>query len=233
MTEGKLPDALILGAVRSGTTALYNYLTWHSDVQDNEHKKELKYYTTEYNRGLDWYKSFFDTDKFCLEGTPQYLYNPRAPELIRQDLPEARFIALLRDPVERAWSHFVMHRRNTDYVKGRPLEEYVATRRGKTIVESSVYTPQIKRWLNYVDKAQLLLIKSEKFFQDTATVYLQVLDFLGLEDYEPDNFPVINDIEKPPIPDETHWFLEERYRGEYERLLRLVNQEGLNYIGEG
>ncbi len=229
-----LPDLLILGPPRTGTTALYHYLCSHPDVEDarrDTYEIETRYFTKYHHKGLDWYKEFFTEDKFSLEATTQYSYNPPVPKLVQNDLPKVKLIQLQRNRVDRAWSHFCMHRKNTDYVQGRPLEEYVCTQRGKYIIENSVYLPQVKRWLEDFDKNQLLLVQSEYLWGRTDGVYQRILHFLGLPEFHKENYQVINDIEKPPIPANTKEFLQQRYEGCQQKLIEYVQDQHLNYVG--
>jgi len=229
-----LPDLLILGPPRTGTTALYNYLTEHNQVEDRrqDSEVELQYFTAYYDRGPDWYKShFYATPQLSLEATTQYSYNPAVPKKVADLLPDVKLIQLNRNRVDRAWSHFCMHRSNTDYVEGRSLEEYVSTDRGKYIIENSVYRPQAQRWLDYFHKDQFLIINSEKMFADPDEVYNEVLDFLGLQGYHLDSYPKCNAIDKPKIPRPTRMFLLDRYDKLDEEHRQFIGDNELNYIG--
>lgn len=228
-----LPDLLILGPPRTGTTALYNYLTEHPQVEDRrrDSKVEIQYFTEYHDKGLDWYRSHFSGPKLSLEATTQYSYNRYVPLLASKELPDAKLIQLNRDRVDRTWSHFCMHRKNTDYVKGRSLKEYRETSRGQYIVENSIYRPQVKRWLNHFNKDQLLIIKSEKMFQDTDEVYNEVLEFLDLQEHHIDGYPKINSILKPKIPRPTRMFLLDRYNKLDEEHRQFMGNRDLNYIG--
>lgn len=227
----RLPDAFIIGPPRTGTTSMYHYITSHPDVEERDSRVELRFFTKYYDKGLEWYKGFFGEDKFSIEGTTQYSYMAKVPPRIAEDIPDPKFIQLKRNRIDRAWSHFCMHRKNTNYVDGRSLEEYAFTKRGNFIIENSIYKPQIERYLEHFDKDQLLIVKSERFFKDTDRVYNQVLDFLGLSEWHKENYRVINDIRKPRIPDKTKSFLKEEYSGLENKLQRLIEKEDLNYIG--
>src|SRR5437762_6880111 len=111
-----LPNFLILGAAKSGTTSLYHVLKQHPQVFVTE-KKELHFFVKEhwYRRGMRCYARHFAParaeHRAVGEATPVYLCHPAAPHRIREHLPEARLIAIVRDPVQRAHSHYWQERR--------------------------------------------------------------------------------------------------------------------------
>ncbi len=102
-----LPDFLILGAQKAGTTALYEYLRRHPGIT-GPRWKEVSYFDRHYARGRAWYRGNFPVRDGGLvgEASPSYLFHPLAPERAAALVPGARLIAILRDPVERAYSHY-------------------------------------------------------------------------------------------------------------------------------
>jgi hypothetical protein len=116
-----LPDALIIGAQRCGTSSLFKYLGRHPDVTPS-YRKEVGYFSVGYHLGPPWYRAHFPLElyrrarvgsppRLSFEATPDYLLDPRAPERAAQLVPHARIIILLRDPVERALSQYDHNRR--------------------------------------------------------------------------------------------------------------------------
>lgn len=113
-----LPDYLVIGAQRSGTTSLQQVLAQHPDVSPPRLKKGVHYFDTAYDRGPDWYRSQFQLagrdkrrrirhgrGRLSGEASPYYLFHPAVPERIHHLLPDVKLIALLRNPVDRAISH--------------------------------------------------------------------------------------------------------------------------------
>lgn len=113
-----LPDFIIIGAQKGGTTSLYEYLSQHPDIA-RALRKEIRFFDEQYNKGLAWYRSFFPTFAKCHhhlratgqrlqtgEATPEYLFDPLVPERMRGVLPGVKLIVMLRDPVSRAYSHY-------------------------------------------------------------------------------------------------------------------------------
>lgn len=113
-----LPDFLIIGAQRSGTTSLYEYLVQHPAIVPAR-KKEVTFFnhSERLKLGLNWYRSFFPLQSFKLsrrdgstpvtgEATPEYLFFPHVAERVARVLPNAKLIVILRDPVTRAYSEY-------------------------------------------------------------------------------------------------------------------------------
>jgi Sulfotransferase domain len=105
-----LPDFLILGAQKAGTTALYAYLRRHPAITGPSWK-EVSYFDRHYARGEAWYRGNFPNrlrarDKLVGEASPSYLFHPLGPERARALVPEARLVALVRNPIDRALSHY-------------------------------------------------------------------------------------------------------------------------------
>ena len=109
-----LPDFVILGAQRSGTTSLYDWLSDHPAVVPAT-RKEVHYFDLHYDRGLGWYRAHFPMGHgahLTGEATPYLLFHPLAPDRVARDLPPTtRFVVLLRHPVQRAVSHYWHERR--------------------------------------------------------------------------------------------------------------------------
>ncbi|MDQ1521009.1 MAG: hypothetical protein QOI55_2082 [Actinomycetota bacterium] len=170
----RLPDFLIVGAPRSGTTALAQYLRGHDGVFIPV-RKELNFFdrSEQSGRPLEWYGRQFDAargDQLVGEATPTYLFTPEAPNRMAALIPEARLIALLRNPVDRAYSHYWLcrllgvERRDfadavLDELGGRALPglEYLAYGR---------YLEQIERTLEHFPRTSLLV----QLFDDLKAV---------------------------------------------------------------
>ena len=112
-----LPDVLIIGAQKAGTTALYDYLTDH-DAVAAAREKEVHFFDLAFGHGLDWYRAHFpkqttlkalskehDCRARTCEGSPYYLAHPLVPYRVRGSLPDVKLLVVLRDPVDRALSH--------------------------------------------------------------------------------------------------------------------------------
>ncbi|HDZ18364.1 hypothetical protein LCGC14_0877340 [marine sediment metagenome] len=113
-----LPDFLIIGASRCGTTSLYNYLVKHPNIK-SARVKEVHFFDLNYFKGVDWYKSFFPTKfyKFIMtrlshrdfltgEASPSYITHPHAAKRVYSNFPKIKIIILLRNPIDRAYSQY-------------------------------------------------------------------------------------------------------------------------------
>jgi tetratricopeptide (TPR) repeat protein len=212
------PDFVIIGASKSGTSSLYKYLSEHPQIL-LPHKKEIDFFLRYFERGIDWYLAHFPTicdrpDWVTGEATPNYLRFPKVPQRIKESCPQTKLIVLLRNPVERAVSwHY--HKLNTGLAKG-DLASAIATERERLQhlseaelmaggyynpdnLLSSLYVYQLKPWIELLGRERFLILKSEDFYNDTATVMKRVFDFLGLPDCVLKNYPQVNVGSYAPI----------------------------------
>lgn len=115
---GRAPDFLIIGAQKGGTTSLYTYLCQHPRVVGAS-RIEVHFFDLAYDKGWWWYRSHFPVHVFRRgerivtgEASPYYIFHPLVPERVRKDLPNVKLVAILRNPVDRAYSHYQHVRRN-------------------------------------------------------------------------------------------------------------------------
>jgi len=196
-----LPDFLIIGGQRCGTTSLFEYLCRHPAVC-RPVEKELQFFSYRFDRGVAWYRCHFPTVKAArgrkvFEATPYYLLHDQAPSRAVSVVPEARLVALLRNPTERAWSHY-QHNvlRGTEVL---PFEEALRAESERldpggdgssdassshhkrhSYVTRGRYAEQLDRWLAVYPRNQLLVLFSEDLYRDPGATYARVLEFLGL-----------------------------------------------------
>lgn len=203
--DNPLPDCIIIGAQRAGTSSLYRNLLQHPGI-GGATRKEVHYFDQNHHQGPNWYRSFFsppapgEPPRLNVEATPYYLYHPAVPARVKALLPDARFIVLLRDPVERAWSDY-LHSRQRGY---EPLEFAAALdaeesrlrgeeerllaephyashgHRFHSYQSRGLYARQLSRWLEHFPRDRFLLLRAEDLYADTPAVTRRVLDFLGL-----------------------------------------------------
>jgi hypothetical protein len=200
-----LPAALIIGAQRSGTTSLFNYLVQHPDVLPPL-GKEIHYFDFNYQRGAKWYRGNFPYAHqlrggfLTLDASPYYLAHPLVPRRAAELLPQVKLVALLRNPVERALSHYQHEvrggRESLSFAEALDREsERLAGEEERLVSDPSYYSHnhhrfsytrrglymgQLRRWLHYFPRSQLLVLQSERLFRDPAATMATVQDFLGL-----------------------------------------------------
>ncbi len=198
----QLPDFIIIGTQRGGTTSLYRYLAAHPDIGPAL-RKEVHFFDRYYDKGMNWYLANFPVRgeaSVVGEASPYYLFHPDVPERARRAVPHAKFIALLRNPVDRAYSHYQMKvRRGVESLSfedaidkeperlSRSDDPASLTWRYFSYLKRGVYVDQLKRWMSVFPREQFLIIKSEDFYKDPERVLHQTLKYLGLRPWSPSN----------------------------------------------
>jgi hypothetical protein len=255
-----LPDFIIIGAMRCGTTSLHRYLSQHPCVRVPE-TKELHFFDQQFAKGLSWYRRLFPTylDRLRAqwrtghrlvtgESTPYYLFNPHAPSRVCEAVPRAKLIVLLRDPVDRAYSHYVYevkHGRETlplfeaalDAEPSRlsgELEKmlsdpaYFSFEHGHHAYQArGIYVDQIMSWRQFFPAAQMLVLTSEELFEDPPAAYGRVLAFLGLPPHTLAAWDVHNASDySEPLAADLHERLSKYYAPHNQRLYEYL---GVDY----
>jgi Sulfotransferase domain len=241
-----LPDFLILGAQKAGTTALYAYLRWHPDITGPSFK-EVSFFDRHYAHGERWYRGHFPVRRRALvgEASPSYLFHPQAPERVARMLPNARLIVLLRDPAERAFSHY-----QHEVALGREplsfedaIDQEDERMRGElermlsdpsyfshawwnyTYVARGRYAEQLERWFASFPQEQLLVLLTDELAADTAGTYRRVLGFLGAEAQDLDSYPRIFDRDYADMDPATRARLDELFAEPNRRLAALLGRD--------
>lgn len=207
-----LPDVVILGTQRGGTTSLFDWLATHPSVAPST-TKEVHYFDQFYAKGDRWYRAHFplmlDT-RTSVEATPYLLFHPLAPGRVAADLPAStRFVVLLRDPVQRAISHYWHSRRLG--AEDQPLATALALEDERLVGQLDVargggesfalrnfsykarghYAEQLRRWFEVVAPERILVMASEELWGDPAGPG-RALAWLGLAPLA-NPFPSTND----------------------------------------
>jgi len=207
-----LPNFIIFGVSRSGTTSLYQYLSQHPNIEPCA-VKEPRYFDVYYDRGVNWYKMNFPSkfQKFVFtkikhkkfitgEASGAYLQNPHAPKRIRNLDPNMKLILLLRNPVDRAFSHYIRKMKNgseklsfeeaIEQEKSRIEGEqekmeknekyYSPIYHSLAYITTGLYVIRLKHWLKYFSMKQILILENGEFLRDPEKVYNQAIEFLDL-----------------------------------------------------
>jgi hypothetical protein len=239
------PGFLVIGGQRCGTTTIFKSLAEHPQVMRPPVEKGTDYYTLHHSRGLDWYRGHFPLaapaarrtrnvgGPVAFEACTYYLFHPFAMERIAADHPDLKLVAMLRDPVERAYSAYKHElargfETETDFVRALELEDerldgelermaadadyeslahrhHAYQRRGR-------YAEQLARVLDHFDASQLHVMESESFFADPAAQFGRLLDFLGLNPWLPAaGFAQHNARPGAPMPEAARSRLEAYY----------------------
>jgi hypothetical protein len=241
-----LPDFLILGAQKAGTTALYAYLRWHPEITGPSFK-EVSFFDRHYAKGERWYRAHMPVRRRSLvgEASPSYLFHPLAPERVAGMLPGARLIALLRNPVDRAFSHY-----QHEVALGRePLSFEDAVDREDERMQSELermlrdpsyfslawwnytyiargrYAEQLERWFAAFPREQLLVLFTEELSADTAATYRRVLLFLGVTARDLETYPRIFDRDYADMNPGTRARLHKEFENPNRRLASLLGRD--------
>ena len=244
-----LPGFIIIGAQRGGTTSLYNYLVGHPDVKPAL-VKEVHYFDMNYSKGIDWYRAHFPlTGKtggtfMTAEASPYYIFHPHGAKRVATNLAGVKLIAMLRDPVERAYSHYQHEVRNGHETLN--FEEALEAEDGRLRCEiekmemnehyysfnhhrfaylmRGCYADQLERWFTLCGKDRLLVIKSEDFYGDPPGVFSQACDFLGLKRWELKKYKQFNEARYSAMDPATKQRLREHFKPHNRRLYELIDR---------
>lgn len=245
------PGALLVGPRRTGTTSLYKTLNLHPNIMGAV-GKEVKFFDCNYRRGLNWYQGFFprketlaENKAITIEASPYYFFHPKAAERIHENFPEMKIIVSLRNPVNRAYSHYRM---NYDLgVETLPTfeaaieaeETRLAGEEEKIIADDryplfnhmhlsyqaqGVYADQLERWFGVFPREQIMVINSEEFFTEMPKVFDEMIDFLDLPAWELTTTRNANPRKYQPMNPETRERLTDYYRPYNHRLYNLLGQ---------
>ena len=187
-----LPNFLVVGARRSGTTSLVRYLGEHPQVFVAP-QKEVHFFDTHFDRGVAWYESQFADSEGAVavgEGTPRYMYLESAPARMASVVPDASLVAVLREPVERAYSHYWQNRARG--IERRPFADAVAAERSDpagdrhAYLDRGRYIAQLQRLEQHFPRDQLHVLLFDDLRDRPREAYAAVCRFLGVDDVVPD-----------------------------------------------
>jgi Sulfotransferase domain len=227
---GMLPDFVIIGAQKGGTSLLYRLLIRHPLIESAA-TKELHFFDNNFSEGLSWYGRYFPQRK-CIddrktvsgEATPSYLLDPLVPERMAKTVPDAKLIALLRNPVDRAYSHYQMWVRRGDEIRSfrEVTQGEMAGETGAGYLVRGLYAEQLERFAYFAERGHLLVIKSEDFFSHRWDILGRVLAFLDLPPLEPFNLRPSTKTAYPPMDPETRRRLEAYFEPHNQRLYEYL-----------
>ena len=254
----QLPSFILVGAQRAGTTSLFRALMSHPLIYSANYHKGVNYFDVNYARELSWYQGHFPTTAFLrkrsrgmagepitFEASGYYMFHPLAAERMAHRLPEVRILAMLRDPVERAYSahkHELARGYETEpFERALELEDarlagqedrmladadYQSfSHRHHAYVRRGQYAEQLLRLRQNFSPDRVHVIESESFFEQPENTYAQVLDFLGLPPILPDRFDRWNGRPSSPMPDATRIRLREHFSSHDRSLAALLGRD--------
>lgn len=219
-----LPDFIIIGVQKCGTSSIYFNLRKHRWIS-SALTKEIHFFDNNYNRGINWYRRHFPSEYYRKiarsllnkniitgEASPDYIFNYHTPQRICRTLQDVKLLVFLRNPADRAYSHYQHYLRQglenlsfeealekEDERLGGELEKikadpdyYSFNYHHYSYRTRGIYIEQLKRWTAIFPRKQFFILSSEDFYRDPDTVYQEILDFLGLPAWSPGSFEKYN-----------------------------------------
>jgi hypothetical protein len=253
-----LPDFLIVGTKRGGTTSLWSYLDAHPQVLSMYPRprglKSTDYFFDADPDRLRWYRSHFHTDVYRGlrrrrhdrvvngEASPYYMYGHHIPRMIAGVVPQARLIVLLRNPVERAYSHFQERVKQGEEtlcfdealeeeqsrIAGRHAHRptrYLRSHDFYSYRDRGIYLPQLQRIYAAFPQHQVLVLQSEDLYANPQRVFDETCEFLGIRDMSLGEPRIHNQIKRAPLSVEKRAELVDFYRPHNERLYEFLGRD--------
>jgi hypothetical protein len=195
-------------------------------------EKEIHYYNyyVDHGKSLGWYKSFFPLKRVTQltgEASPNYLYLESAAQKLKRDVPDVNLIVLLRNPIDRAYSEYNMHVRQSKKEHFPTFEQAIANEDftmevSRVYLSRGVYAYFIKQWLKNFDRDRFLFVKSEYLFQHPRETLAKVYEFLGIDQVYPDNLNTQEAGEYSILADKTRAMLEDYFKQPNQELVELL-----------
>jgi len=206
------PDFIIIGYHKTATTFLYEYLSNHPNIGKSS-KKEVHFFDYSYWRGIGWYKAQFplnktkgkfekESKKFKTgEATPLYSFHPKAAKRIKELVPKVKLIVVLRNPIDRAYSHYqhkkrvgLEHQSFEDAIKeddirfkkimkdfeNDNIRDYDVNNTLFPYVSMGKYVLDLKKWMEIFPKEQFLILKTEEINQNPERELNKICNFIEI-----------------------------------------------------
>jgi hypothetical protein len=250
------PDFIMVGAQRAGTTSLFRALMSHPQVMRPTVSKGVNYFDLNYHRGWNWYLGHFPVARAAewrtrsvgepavFEASGYYLYHPFTARRMAADLPGAKLVVMLRDPVERAYSAYQHEKARgfewetfdealrledqrlvgeLDRMRRDPTYESFSHRH-HSYLHRGRYAEQLERLYAFFPREQVHVMMSESFFADPATEFRALLGFLGLQQEADVPFERYNAQPRGAMPEDTRLRLRDHYAPHDEALTALLGR---------
>jgi hypothetical protein len=180
----RLPNLILIGAMKCATTSLHFYLGLHPQISMSR-EKELNFFVRERNwpKGIDWYKSqFTGVAQIYGESSPSYTNYPiftGVPERIAAVVPAAKLIYLVRDPIERTISHYIHE--FAAHGEHRTFAAVMADFHDNRYLSRSLYYMQLEQYLRYFPRSQVLVMTQEELYAERRKTLETIFRFLDVE----------------------------------------------------
>jgi len=183
-----LPNFVIAGAPKSGTSSLWSYVRQHPNVFMPD-PKEIAFFDYKYDNGLEWYRKKFrnhTSEEVIGEATPWYMCDDRAewvPKRMHEVIPDAKLIFILRDPVDRARSNYWDDFRNGEIQFTTTFSEFIRApeSRSHTVIKCGEYYKHLRRFEEYFERDQFLILLHKEFRENPIESIQRIYKFLGVD----------------------------------------------------
>lgn len=245
------PDFLIIGGQRCGTTSLFRALMAHPQIRRPNLHKGVNYFDLNYDQGEQWYRAHFPRrsagqDLRVFDASGYYMFHPLAAQRIADDLPSVKVIAMVRDPVERAFSAYKHELARgfeweSTFERALELEDLrLAGEAERMVAEPGYasfnhrhhayrgrgrYAELLQPFIDRLGHQQVLVIESERFFATPEPVYREITDFLDISDTPPTAFERYNARPGKDLAVETHAALRGAFASHDEALGKILGRE--------
>ncbi|MFQ5493117.1 MAG: sulfotransferase domain-containing protein [Candidatus Dojkabacteria bacterium] len=236
-----LPDFLIIGTQKGGTTRFYRYLIENPMILPAA-DKEIRFFHRDeiYKKGLLHYRKHFPLffERYLPrlkygnpiligEATPSYIFKPKVPERVHKVMPHLKLIAMLRDPVKRAYSQFQMASR-LEFDKSDNFETAVRNDKYNHYLARGRYAQQLERWFKFYPKESFLILQSEKVFADEQGALDRIYNFLGVKNFH----QKFNDKKFPPAISKGYEKMSAKFEAKLRKQFKAENEKLYDLIGE-
>jgi len=247
-----LPDFIIIGAVRCGTTSLYYDICEHSCVLPASYD-EIGFFDSNYELGINWYKSMFPTKNkmkkiksktgMCITGedTPFYFWDKIAIKRIKKELPKVKLIVLLRNPIDRAYSNYQLGVRSgseslsfEDSIKKEinilekndeiENDEIEKFLRPRSYFAKGLYHNQIKNWFNIFSKDQIIILSTENLAKNPHKTLEEIFTFLDLPNEKIENLQHKKVEKYQEMNQDTRQILKKLFKSHNEKLFKFIEK---------
>ena len=249
------PSFYLIGMSSSGTSSFFMNFIKHPKIYPPV-KKETRFFNQNFKRGFNWYKANFPLkvlmkkDQITGEGTPAYIDFSYVPERIKTFTPNAKFIVLLRNPIDRAFS--IYNKRIQKGIETISFEEaikleyeiiknnihddfysddtvfldLIKEENPRISLRRNLYYPKFKKWFKiFKYPEQFLFLDNEELKKNPEATYNRAFDFLGLDKFDIKNLATFNvNTKKQKMKDSTRKWLEEFFKLHNERFYELLGK---------
>jgi hypothetical protein len=244
-----LPDFLVIGVKRCGTTSLFHNLPKHPSIL-NSHHDGIGFFNDNYQLGVNWYRSFFPTifsknkiikkygDCKTFDVTTRYIEDRSTAKKIKEIIPNAKIIVMLRNPVDRAYSQFnvsVKEKVETrsfhdaineeiENIKKENMKNFEISKNEFDYIKKGMYASQLKPWFDIISKDNIGIFSTEEFKKNNQNIYNMIFKFLGITNCEIKDNKIMEKGDYLPMNYNTRDLLLDFYKKHNEELFKLINK---------